>query len=117
MGDADVQRAAAAMVGRFRAQAQQLVHGLLPRVHDDLRVAQYGTDDHFLIVARSTGPEAALHLRPRNPLRGEMIDAATGATVATLQFTGPAEALWDVPVPEGQRGLMLLVFRRDEPTR
>ena len=39
MGDADVQRAAAAMVGRFRAQAQQLVHGLLPQYTAALRYA------------------------------------------------------------------------------
>ena len=39
VGDADVQRAAAAMVGRFRAQAQQLVHGLLPQYTEALRYA------------------------------------------------------------------------------
>ena len=39
VGDADVQRAAAAMVGRFRAQAQQLVHGLLPQYTAALRYA------------------------------------------------------------------------------
>lgn len=39
VGGADVQRAAAAMVGRFRAQAQQLVHGLLPQYTEALRYA------------------------------------------------------------------------------
>ena len=39
VGGADVQRAAAAMVGRFRAQAQQLVHGLLPQYTAALRYA------------------------------------------------------------------------------
>ena len=39
VGDVDVQRAAAAMVGRFRAQAQQLVHGLLPQYTAALRYA------------------------------------------------------------------------------
>ena len=38
-GDAATQRAAAAMVGRFRAQAQQLVHGLLPHYTPALRLA------------------------------------------------------------------------------
>ena len=39
VGGADVQRAAAAMVGRFRAQAQQLVQGLLPHYTEALRYA------------------------------------------------------------------------------
>ena len=39
VGGADVQRAAAAMVGRFRAQAQQLVQGLLPQYTAALRYA------------------------------------------------------------------------------
>ena len=39
VGDADVQRAAAAMVGRFRAQAQQLVQGLRPHYTEALRYA------------------------------------------------------------------------------
>lgn len=38
-GDADVQRTAAAMVGRFRAQAQQLIHDLLPHYTSSLRMA------------------------------------------------------------------------------
>jgi hypothetical protein len=38
-GDEAVQRAAAAMVGRFRAQAQQLIHGLLPHYTPALRLA------------------------------------------------------------------------------
>ncbi|MES2530573.1 MAG: Kdo hydroxylase family protein [Pseudomonadota bacterium] len=38
-GDAGVQQAAAAMVGRFRAQAQQLIHGLLPHYTQALRLA------------------------------------------------------------------------------
>ena len=39
VGDADVQRAADAMVGRFRSQAQQLVQGLLPHYTAALRYA------------------------------------------------------------------------------
>ena len=39
VGGAYVQRAAAAMVGRFRAQAQQLVQGLLPHYTEALRYA------------------------------------------------------------------------------
>ena len=39
VGGADVQRAAAAMVGRFRAQAQQLVQGLRPHYTAALRYA------------------------------------------------------------------------------
>ena len=39
VGGADVQRAAAAMVGRFRAQAQQLVQGLRPHYTEALRYA------------------------------------------------------------------------------
>jgi hypothetical protein len=39
VGDAAVQRTAAAMVGRFRAQAQQLIHGLLPHYTPALRLA------------------------------------------------------------------------------
>ena len=39
VGDGDVQRAAAAMVGRFRAQAQQLVQGLRPHYTEALRYA------------------------------------------------------------------------------
>jgi len=38
-GDEAVQRAAAAMVGRFRAQAQQLIDGLLPHYTPALRLA------------------------------------------------------------------------------
>lgn len=38
-GDEEVQRATAAMVGRFRAQAQQLVQGLLPHYTAALRYA------------------------------------------------------------------------------
>ncbi len=38
-GDAAVQAATAAMVGRFRAQAQALVHGLLPHYAPHLRLA------------------------------------------------------------------------------
>lgn len=38
-GDEAVQRAAAAMVGRFRARAQQLIHGLLPHYTPALRLA------------------------------------------------------------------------------
>jgi hypothetical protein len=39
VGDADVQRTAAAMIGRFRMQAQQLVHDLLPHYTPSLRLA------------------------------------------------------------------------------
>lgn len=39
VGDEGVQRAAAAMVGRFRSQAQQLVQGLLPHYTEALRYA------------------------------------------------------------------------------
>lgn len=39
VGDEGVQRATAAMVGRFRAQAQQLVQGLLPHYTEALRYA------------------------------------------------------------------------------
>jgi hypothetical protein len=39
VGDAPVQRATAAMVGRFRAQATQLIHGLLPHYTPALRLA------------------------------------------------------------------------------
>src|ERR1700757_777252 len=38
-GDEERQRAVAAMVGRFRAQAQQLIHGLLPHYTPALRLA------------------------------------------------------------------------------
>lgn len=38
-GDEATQRAVAAMVGRFRAQAQQLIHGLLPHYTPALRLA------------------------------------------------------------------------------
>ncbi|MDM0103787.1 Kdo hydroxylase family protein [Variovorax sp. J22R24] len=38
-GDDDRQRAVAAMVGRFRAQAQELIHGLLPHYTPALRLA------------------------------------------------------------------------------
>jgi hypothetical protein len=38
-GDDDMQRAVAAMVGRFRLQAQQLIHGLLPHYTPALRLA------------------------------------------------------------------------------
>jgi hypothetical protein len=38
-GDENMQRAVAAMVGRFRAQAQQLIHGLLPHYTPALRLA------------------------------------------------------------------------------
>lgn len=38
-GDENMQRAVAAMVGRFRAQAQQLIHGLLPHYTPALRPA------------------------------------------------------------------------------
>jgi len=38
-GDDAVQRAAAAMVSRFREQAQQLIHGLLPHYTPALRLA------------------------------------------------------------------------------
>ncbi|VTU19605.1 MULTISPECIES: Kdo hydroxylase family protein [unclassified Variovorax] len=38
-GDEAMQRAVAAMVGRFRAQAQQLIHGLLPHYTPALRLA------------------------------------------------------------------------------
>jgi hypothetical protein len=38
-GDASVQQATAAMVGRFRAQAQQLIQGLLPHYTPSLRLA------------------------------------------------------------------------------
>lgn len=38
-GEAPVQRATAAMVGRFRAQATQLIHGLLPHYTPSLRLA------------------------------------------------------------------------------
>jgi len=40
VGDEAVQRKAAAMVGRFRAQATQLIHGLLPHYTPALRLAQ-----------------------------------------------------------------------------
>jgi hypothetical protein len=39
VGDEAVQRAVAAMVGRFGAQAQQLIHGLLPHYTSALRLA------------------------------------------------------------------------------
>jgi len=39
VGDADVQRTAATMIGRFRRQAQQLVHDLLPHYTPSLRLA------------------------------------------------------------------------------
>lgn len=39
VGDETVQRKAAAMVGRFRAQATQLIHGLLPHYAPALRLA------------------------------------------------------------------------------
>src|SRR6185312_11364856 len=39
VGDEAVQRKAAAMVGRFRAQATQLIHGLLPHYTPALRLA------------------------------------------------------------------------------
>jgi hypothetical protein len=39
VGDEAVQRMAAAMVGRFRAQATQLIHGLLPHYTPALRLA------------------------------------------------------------------------------
>jgi len=39
VGDDATQQTAAAMVGRFRAQAQQLVHGLLPHYTPSLRLA------------------------------------------------------------------------------
>jgi len=39
VGDEAVQRTAAAMVGRFRAQATQLIHGLLPHYTPALRLA------------------------------------------------------------------------------
>lgn len=38
-GDDAIQRSAAAMIGRFRAQAQQLIHGLLPHYTPALRLA------------------------------------------------------------------------------
>jgi hypothetical protein len=38
-GDENMQRAVAAMVGRFRTQAQQLIHGLLPHYTPALRLA------------------------------------------------------------------------------
>ena len=38
-GDEGVQQAVAAMVGRFRAQSQQLIHGLLPHYTPALRLA------------------------------------------------------------------------------
>ena len=38
-GDVEMQRDAAAMIGRFREQAQQLVHGLLPHYTPALRMA------------------------------------------------------------------------------
>lgn len=39
VGDETTQRAAATMIGRFRVQAQQLVHGLLPHYTPALRLA------------------------------------------------------------------------------
>jgi hypothetical protein len=38
-GDAQAQQELAAMIGRFREQAQQLIHSLLPRYTDTLRLA------------------------------------------------------------------------------
>lgn len=82
------------------------------RAQHDVRVAAFGDDSRFLLVLRPGGPGAALHFRPDAPLRGRMMDATTGDTLAELSFDGSPGELWIVDVPASLNGLIVMTMQQ-----
>lgn len=85
------------------------------RAQHGVRVAPYGNDEGFILVLRPEAPHPVLHFRSSAVLEGEITDATTGAVLERLAFTGPADALWEVPIPTGRDGLVLLTMTRRAP--
>jgi hypothetical protein len=82
------------------------------RAQHDVRVVAFGDNTQFLLVLRPTAPAGVLHFRPEAPLRGRMIDASTGGTIADLSFDGVPGDLWTVDVPASQSGLIVLTMQQ-----
>lgn len=85
------------------------------RAQHGVRVAAFGNDERFLLVLRPEAPNAVLRFRTDSVLEGTFIEPTTGEVVAEVRFTGPAGDLWEVPVPPGASGLVILTMRRGDP--
>lgn len=84
------------------------------RAHHGLRFSAFGTDERFFLVLLPAAPDAVLRFRSSHALDGEIVDAMTGDVLSRPHFTGPATDLWDVPVPSGQAGVVLMTMTRGE---
>jgi hypothetical protein len=51
-------------------------------------------------------------MRSALPLRGTIVDAATGAVLTPLAHDGPANELWTVDLPPNDGNLMLLTMHQ-----
>ena len=72
-----------------------------------------GSPDRFVVVLRDVRPAAVLRLRPARQLRGVLVDALTGRTVAAEECAG--DRVCTIQVPEGFT-ILLLAMREWQAT-
>jgi hypothetical protein len=77
------------------------------RAVTDVHVSTLAGRDRFVFVLQDAGPSAALRFRLSGPMTGVIVDARTGLTVTSVNYDGPADGLWDLPLPRAS-DLMLL---------
>jgi hypothetical protein len=73
----------------------------------DVSVRTIGSNDRFVLVLSGIHPGAALRLRPIGPMRGILVDALTGQTLASENYDGPPGELWTISLPHGFEILLL----------
>lgn len=80
------------------------------RQHRNVHVIGLDGPDRFILVLRDPQPDAIVVFRLPRPMSGALIDAYTGQTITSLQFTGAAWDRWEVPVPP-RSNLLLLALK------
>jgi hypothetical protein len=69
------------------------------RAATDVHVSTLAGHGRFVFVLRDAGPDAALRLRLPGPMTGVLMDAETGLTLSGANYDGPAEGVWELPLP------------------
>lgn len=114
--DAAWPRGSAAAVERIYQEADWATLAAKPaaitalRSNYQVRVAPFGDDSRFLLVLEVDGASPQLRFRPATPLVGQIVDASSGDRLVELRYDGPAGEAWDVPIPSGRDGFVILTM-------
>lgn len=94
------------------AMADQPTRIVALRAQLGVRIAAFGTDEKFLLVLRQDAAGAVLRFRSTHELTGEIVDVVNGQVLSQPHFAGPADQLWELPVPVSQSGVVILTMNR-----